>query len=205
MAKREWYCFLNGKHCLWIPSTSLLNIEACEVLHQYAAPKETNTSPYTQSRAENRGQEREMLLHTGLIKFFGLTWKDAVGWMLTLACFQRSPWLPLSDHTGPSEVVWPFCFRRAFNVPAWARETGTHRGQCTHINMITINVEKCTALLQAVEPWQANVHHCAEWRQDKLSKTIIRWFYMVLQCRLVLLNNSVCSPVFSTTTCWYLI
>lgn len=55
--------------------------------------------------------------------FFRLTWKDAVGWMLTLACFQRSPWLPLSDHTRPSEAVWPFCFRNAFSVPALRRET----------------------------------------------------------------------------------
>lgn len=57
-----------------------------------------------------------------LILFFSLTWKDAVGWMLTLACFQRSPWLPVRDQTGPSEVVWPFCFRKAFSVPVRGRE-----------------------------------------------------------------------------------
>lgn len=47
-----------------------------------------------------------------------LTWKDDVGWMLTLACLQWSPWLPIRDHTGPSELVWPFCLRKAFSVPA---------------------------------------------------------------------------------------
>lgn len=51
-----------------------------------------------------------------------LTWKDEVGWMLTLACFQWSPWLPFTDHTGPSELVWPFCLRKAFSVPAQRRE-----------------------------------------------------------------------------------
>ena len=57
------------------------------------------------------------------LKSCGLTWKDAVGWMLTLACLQRSPWLPLRVHTGLSaDADWPFCLRNAFRVPEGERE-----------------------------------------------------------------------------------
>lgn len=114
-----------------------------------------------------------MLLRIGLIKFFGLTWKDAVGWMLTLACFQRSPWLPLSDHTGPSEVVWPFCFRKAFSVPAWG--SYTHRSVHTQINMIPINVQKHCTVSGFQPPGRGpmvgpGIYAIILWKQYKLEK-----------------------------------
>ena len=77
--------------------------------------------------------------------FFGLTWNDAVGWMLTLACFQRSPWLPFRDHTVPSEVVWPFCLRKAFSVPAWGREAVIHVNVSEHTQNHEYN--KCLSLI----------------------------------------------------------
>lgn len=45
------------------------------------------------------------------------TWKEAIGWMLTLACFHRSPWFPTKFHKELSEPEWPFCRRYAFNAP----------------------------------------------------------------------------------------
>jgi len=100
-----------------MPPTSLLDITTCDVLHLYAAPKEMNTLQ-TQTKKKIEGSEESAAALLTDYFFFCLTWKDDVGWMLTLACFHRSPWLPLSDHTGPSEVVWPFCFRKALSVPA---------------------------------------------------------------------------------------
>lgn len=53
--------------------------------------------------------------------------------MLTLACFHRSPWLPLSDHTESSVVVWLFCFRRAVSVPVWRRDSLPRSEHAPHI------------------------------------------------------------------------
>ncbi len=136
-----------------------------------------------------------MLLRIGLIKFFGLTWKDAVGWMLTLACFQRSPWLPLSDHTGPSEVVWPFCFRKAFSVPAWGRETVTHTGQYTNAQTWSQTYKNTVLSVvsnpQAGDSWWALAYmllYCENNINWQKSEIAIIEFYMVQQYRLFLLE-----------------
>ena len=52
------------------------------------------------------------------------TWKAVVGWRLTLACLQRSPWLPVRVQTEVSVTVCPFCRRKTFRAPAGQRPTG---------------------------------------------------------------------------------
>lgn len=47
------------------------------------------------------------------------TWKVVLGWMLTLAWRQRSPWLPLKLQTEVSLADAPFCRRITFSDPVW--------------------------------------------------------------------------------------
>lgn len=45
------------------------------------------------------------------------TWKAVVGWILTLAWCQRSPWLPVRLQTRVSVTAWPFWRRKTFRAP----------------------------------------------------------------------------------------
>lgn len=99
----------HSTHRLWIPPTLQFNIVACG---EGGGGKEA--IPPLQGQPEETGKADA----DGISLSSLLTWKDDVGWMLTLACFQWSPWLPFRAQTGPSELVWPFCLRKAFSVPA---------------------------------------------------------------------------------------
>lgn len=113
----------HSTHRLWIPPTLQFNIVACGGKGGKPHRHTTEAIPPLQGQPEETGKADA----DGISLSSLLTWKDDVGWMLTLACFQWSPWLPFRDQTGPSELVWPFCLRKAFSVPAQRRERSGKR------------------------------------------------------------------------------
>lgn len=130
----SWWQNLNESTCPAANTVYGSHPHVCLILQSVEGRANKHCTPST-TAAPAKGT----ILHTKTVRekreqeswcrcFFSpsLTWKDDVGWMLTLACFQWSPWLPFRDQTGTSELVWPFCLRKAFSVPAHRKERSRH-------------------------------------------------------------------------------